>query len=48
MASDRRNTRLAALGIVAALLFGGIGIRVWFLQVIDASTLRQRVEFSLP
>ena len=46
MASDRRNTRLAALGIVAALLFGGIGIRVWFLQVIDASTLRQRVEFS--
>lgn len=46
MAVDRRNTRLAGLGIVALLLFGLLATRVWFLQVIDASTLRQRVEFS--
>ncbi|MFM8529957.1 MAG: hypothetical protein ACKOD2_09840, partial [Ilumatobacteraceae bacterium] len=46
MAGDRRNRRLAALGIVAALFFAAIGIRVWFLQVIEASTLQQRVEFS--
>ena len=46
MQGDRRNRRLAALGIVAALFFTAIGIRVWFLQVIDAATLQQRVEFS--
>ena len=46
MAGDRRNRRLAALGVVAALMFTGIGVRVWFLQVVDASTLRKRVEFS--
>ena len=46
MAGDRRNTRLAALGVVALVLFGAIGARIWFLQVIDSSTLRQRVEVS--
>ena len=32
--------------IVALVLFGAIGARVWFLQVIDSSTLRERVQVS--
>jgi penicillin-binding protein 2 len=46
MAGDRRNVRLGALGVVALVLFGAIGARVWFLQVVDAEALRERVEFS--
>jgi penicillin-binding protein 2 len=46
MAADRRNARLGVLGLVALLLFGAIGSRVWFLQVIDAESLQQRVEVS--
>jgi penicillin-binding protein 2 len=46
MAVDRRNVRLGALGIVAILLFGAIGARVWFLQVVEAETLQQRVELA--
>lgn len=46
MAADRRNARLGALGLVALLLFGAMGARVWFLQVVDSAALRKRVEFS--
>ena len=44
MASDRRSSRLAAIGIVAMLLFGAMGMRMWFLQVVDAPALEQKVQ----
>jgi penicillin-binding protein 2 len=44
MASDRRSSRLAAIGIVAMVLFGAMGMRMWFLQVVDAPALEQKVQ----
>jgi len=44
MASDRRSSRLAAIGIVAMLLFGAMGMRMWFLQVVDAPALEQKIK----
>jgi penicillin-binding protein 2 len=46
MGVDRRNARLGTLGLVSLLLFGAIGARVWFLQVVDSASLRKKVEFS--
>lgn len=43
MASDRRSARLSVLALVAVLLFGALGTRMWFLQVVDAPALEQRV-----
>ena len=39
MASDKRSSRLAAIGVIAMLLFGAMGMRMWFLQVVDAPAL---------
>lgn len=42
MAVDRRSSRLASLGVVAVVLFTALGMRMWFLQVVDAPALEQR------
>ncbi len=44
MAVDRRSSRLASLGAVALVLFSALGMRMWFLQVVDAPALEQRVQ----
>jgi len=41
---DRRSTRLAVVGTIAAVLFSALGLRMWFLQVVDAPVLEQKVE----
>ena len=44
MSGDRRSTRLAVVGAVAAVLFSALGLRMWFLQVVDAPVLEQKVQ----
>ena len=44
MIGDRRSTRLAVVGTIAAVLFSALGLRMWFLQVVDAPVLEQKVE----
>lgn len=44
MSGDRRSTRLAVVGTIAAVLFSALGLRMWFLQVVDAPVLEQKVE----
>jgi penicillin-binding protein 2 len=44
MAGDNRGVRLGFLGVVALVLLGILGTRLWFLQVVDAEALTQRVE----
>ena len=36
--------RLSILGVVALLLMGALGTRLWFLQMVDSKGLDQRVE----
>lgn len=43
MPSDKRSARLSVLAVVSVLLFGALGTRMWFLQVVDAPALEQRV-----
>ena len=44
MSRDNRGVRLGLLGVVALLLLGVLGTRLWFLQVVDAPGLSERVE----
>ena len=44
MSRDNRGVRLGLLGVVALLMLGILGTRLWFLQVVDAPALSQRVE----
>src|SRR3954469_18919209 len=44
MPADKRATRLAVLAVVAALLFGAMGVRLWFLQTVQAESLQQTVD----
>jgi penicillin-binding protein 2 len=44
MAIDKRTTRLGTLALVATLLFGLVGARLWFLQTVEQETLQQEVE----
>lgn len=44
MAPDRRPGRLAAIGAVALVLFTALGLRMWFLQVVDSPVLEQKVQ----
>jgi len=37
------TSRLAILGVVAAILVSLLSIRVWFLQVVDAEAVQERV-----
>jgi penicillin-binding protein 2 len=43
MSRDNRGVRLGLLGVVALLLLGVLGTRLWFLQVVDAPQLSERV-----
>ncbi len=43
MAADKRATRLGVLALVGVILFGLIGVRLWFLQTVQASDLQARV-----
>jgi penicillin-binding protein 2 len=44
MPADKRATRLGVLAVVAALLFGAMGVRLWFLQTVQAESLQQTVD----
>ncbi len=44
MAADKRAARLGILAVVATLLFGALGVRLWFLQTVQATELQQTVD----
>ena len=44
MAADKRAARLGILALVATLLFGAMGTRLWFLQTVQADALQQTVD----
>ena len=44
MALDTRATRLGVLALVATMLFGLVGARLWFLQTIEQEALQEEVE----
>ena len=44
MAVDKRAARLGVLALVATLLFGAVGARLWFLQTVQADSLQRTVD----
>ncbi len=44
MSGDRRGIRHGMLGAVAFVMVAILGTRLWFLQVVDADDIRERVE----
>ncbi|WP_420450557.1 peptidoglycan D,D-transpeptidase FtsI family protein [Ilumatobacter sp.] len=44
MALDKRATRLGVLALVATMLFGLVGTRLWFIQTIEQEALQEEVE----
>jgi len=46
MAIDRRATRLGVLAVAGVVLFGLLGVRLWFLQTVKADELQENVTFS--
>lgn len=44
MAVDKSSSRLVVIGTIAAVLFGALGLRLWFLQAVDAPVLEERVQ----
>jgi penicillin-binding protein 2 len=44
VAVDKRAARLGVLALVAALLFGLVGTRLWFLQTVQQDTLQEEVD----
>ncbi len=44
MAVDKRAARLGVLALIAALLFGLVGTRLWFLQTVEQETLQEDVD----
>jgi penicillin-binding protein 2 len=43
MAADKRTARLGVLALVATLLFGLVGARLWFLQTVEQEALQEKV-----
>jgi penicillin-binding protein 2 len=43
MAIDKRATRLGALALAGVVLFGLLGVRLWFLQTVKADELQEQV-----
>ncbi len=46
MAIDRRSSRLGILALVAVVLVGAIGTRLWFLQGVQAEAFQESVDAS--
>ncbi len=46
MAVDRRATRLGVLALVGVVLFGLLGVRLWFLQTVESADLQEQVDFA--
>jgi penicillin-binding protein 2 len=46
MAIDRRSSRLGILAVVAVVLVGAIGTRLWFLQGVQAEAFQESVDAS--
>jgi penicillin-binding protein 2 len=46
MAGDTRGVRLGLLGVVALVLIGVLGTRLWFLQVVDADKIAAQVQVT--
>ena len=44
MDADKRSSRFAALGVVVSVLMVVLGLRLWFLQAVDAPALELRVQ----
>jgi|HigsolmetaAR201D_1030396.scaffolds.fasta_scaffold09000_2 penicillin-binding protein 2 len=44
MGADKRAARLGILALVATLMFGALGTRLWFLQTVQAEELQQSVD----
>ena len=44
MAIDKRTARLGVLALVATMLFGVVGARLWFLQTVEQAGLQEEVE----
>lgn len=44
MTAERRSRRLVAIGTIGALLFSGLVLRMWFLQVVDSPALELKVQ----
>jgi penicillin-binding protein 2 len=44
MALDKRSARLGVLALVATMLFGLVGARLWFLQTVEQETLQEQVD----
>jgi penicillin-binding protein 2 len=44
VAADKRAARLGVLALVATLLFGAVGARLWFLQTVQAESLQRSVD----
>jgi penicillin-binding protein 2 len=44
MAVDKRAARLGVLALIAALLFGLVGTRLWFLQTVEQESLQDQVD----
>lgn len=44
MDAVKRSKRFAALGVIVSVLMGALGLRLWFLQVVDAPVLELRVQ----
>jgi penicillin-binding protein 2 len=43
MAIDRRATRLGVLALAGVILFGLLGVRLWFLQTVKADELQEQI-----
>ena len=46
MAGDTRGVRLGLLGVVALILMGLLGTRLWFLQIVDADRITAQVQVT--
>ncbi len=46
MAIDRRSSRLGVLALIAIILMGAIGTRLWFLQGVQAEAFQESVDLS--
>lgn len=44
VAADKRAARLGVLALVATLLFGVVGARLWFLQTVEQQSLQAQVD----